>query len=160
MVVPEIMEGYNKAYMRYEMLWNMFQGFQIVHEVLLILAAVGFFMFWARKRFWLPKYVHVLAAIGLAVGLWCEANAPANAPINNQGPIAKLLLVLALPAMVYFFFVFHGGQFAAFDRRFGASVPCPYCKRPVAAFRDGDCARDGELSYAERQCPHCGQTLA
>jgi hypothetical protein len=35
------------------------------------LSAVGFFIFWARTRFWLPKYAHILAAIGLLVGLEC-----------------------------------------------------------------------------------------
>ena len=97
---------------------NLFKGCQILHGVLLILAAVGFFTFWARTRFWLPRYAHFLAAIGLAVSLWCLVSMPDDAPINNQGPIAKFLLVLALPAMVYFFFVFHGGQRAAYERRF------------------------------------------
>jgi hypothetical protein len=73
------------------------------------LSAVGFFIFWARTRFWLPKYAHILAAIGLLVGLGCLANMPTDAPLNREGPIVKFLSALVLPAMVYFFFVFYGG---------------------------------------------------
>jgi hypothetical protein len=43
-------------------------GFRFLEGILLILGAVGFLTFWARTRFWLPKYIHVLAAIGLIVG--------------------------------------------------------------------------------------------
>ena len=142
------------------MLWDVVQGLKILHWGLLTLAAAGFFTFWARTRFWLPKYVHFLAAIGLAIGLWCAHGGPDDAPINKQGPILKMLLALAPTAMVYFFFVFHGGQRAAFERHFSASAPCPYCKRAVAALRDGNRAIDGEYSYAELQCPHCGQSLS
>lgn len=53
------------------MVGNLFKGFQFLHAVLLVLSAAGFFIFWARTRFWLPKYAHVLAAIGLLVGIWC-----------------------------------------------------------------------------------------
>jgi len=99
------------------MLPNVFRGFQLAHALLLGLAAVGFFVFWARTRFWLPKYAHVLAAIGLAVGLWCAANVADDAPIHRQGPVARVLLALIVPAMVYFFFVFYGGQRAAFRNK-------------------------------------------
>ena len=34
-----------------------------------VLGAVGFLTFWIRTRFWLPKYIHVLAAIGLIVAV-------------------------------------------------------------------------------------------
>ncbi len=124
-----------------------------------LLAAIGFFMFWARTRFWLPRYVHFLAAIGLAVSLWGLTTTPDDAPINQQGPIAKLLLALALPAMVYFFFVFYGGQRAAFERRLTRMGPCPYCNQPVAYFHNGDSATGEKVSSSEKQCPHCGQNL-
>lgn len=96
---------------------QLFRGFQFLHAVLLFLCAVGFFIFWARTRFWLPKYAHILAAVGLAVGVWCVSNVPPDAPINKKGPTAKSLLALAVPAIVYFFFVFYGGQKAAFRRK-------------------------------------------
>jgi hypothetical protein len=138
--------------------WKLFQGVQVLHAIVAISAAVGFFLFWARTRFWLPKYVHLLALIGLAVGLWCVANLPGDAPISRYGPIAKLLGVLVLPAMVYFFFVFYGGQSAAFRRCHRISVPCPYCKRPVTAFRDETAASE-KVFFEVSRCPHCGQGL-
>jgi hypothetical protein len=99
------------------MLRQFITRFQLLHGVVAALGAIGFFIFWARTRFWLPKYAHLLAAVGLVVGVWCVSNVPADAPINKAGGTAKLLLALALPAMVYFFFVFYGGQKAAFRRK-------------------------------------------
>ena len=99
------------------MLAHLFTGFQVLHGVLLALAAIGFFIFWVRTRFWLPKYAHILAAIGLVVGIWCVSNVPDDAPVSKHGPLVKLLGALILPAMVYFFFVFYGGQQAAFRRK-------------------------------------------
>jgi hypothetical protein len=99
------------------MLANLFTGFQVLHGVLLALAAVGFFIFWFRTRFWLPQYAHILAAIGLAVGIWCVSSVTDDAPISKYGPVVKSLGALILPAMVYFFFVFYGGQQAAFRRK-------------------------------------------
>jgi hypothetical protein len=32
-------------------------------------SAIGFFVFSARPRFWLPKFAHVLPAIALVVGV-------------------------------------------------------------------------------------------
>jgi hypothetical protein len=96
------------------MLRQLFAGFAFWHGVLLAISAVGFFIFWARTRFWLPKYVHILAAIGLVVGVWCAFNIPGGALINKGGPTAKFPLALSVPAIVYFFFVVYGGQRAAF----------------------------------------------
>ena len=141
------------------MLGQLFRGFQLLHGVLLALSAIGFFVFWARTRFWLPRYAHILAAIGLVVGVWCVSNMPDDAPINKEGPTAKFLSALILPAIVYFFFVFYGGQRAAFKRRFERSTPCPYCKLPVTALQTGSGTPDPITSYAQRKCPHCGQPL-
>jgi hypothetical protein len=99
------------------MLGHLFKGVQFLHAALLVLSAVAFFIFWARTRFWLPKYAHLLAAIGLLVGLWSISITPADAPLNKHSPITKFLFALVVPAMVYFFFVFYGGQSAAFRRK-------------------------------------------
>ena len=88
-----------------------------MHVVQLIGGAIGLFVFWMRTRFWLPKYAHILAAIALLVGVWCVSITPKDAPINKAGMIGKALFALAVPAMVYFFFVFYGGQRAAFRRK-------------------------------------------
>ncbi|MGA8368077.1 MAG: hypothetical protein ACLQMT_08570 [Candidatus Acidiferrales bacterium] len=141
------------------MLGQLFRGFQLLHGVLFALSAIGFFIFWVRTRFWLPKYAHVLAAIAFAVGLWVASTAPPDAPIGKSGEIAKVLLALALPAIVYFFFVFYGGQRAAFKRRFERPTPCPYCKLPVKTLQTGLGATDSMTSGVRRQCPHCGHPL-
>jgi hypothetical protein len=83
------------------MVGHLFKGFQFFHAVLLVLSAVAFFIFWVRTRFWLPKYAHLLAAIGLLVGVWSISITPEDAPINKHGPVAKFLFALVLPAMVY-----------------------------------------------------------
>lgn len=142
------------------MTWDVFQRLRVLHVTLVVLLAIGAFVFFARSRFWLPKYVHVLAIIGLGIGVWLATNVADDAPISRQGPIAKVLLALAPPAMIYFFFVFHGGQAAAFKRRNRIDVPCPYCKHPVTAFRDEQNAPDLSHLYEDQQCRHCGQTLA
>jgi hypothetical protein len=140
------------------MLGRVFEGFKFLHAVLLTLSAIGFFIFWARTKFWLPKYVHILAGIGLVVALWCESIMPDNAPLNKEGPIAKFLFALILPAMVYLFFLFCGGQKAAFARRFQESTICHCCNLPVTA--DQTRNRAHELtSCVQHTCPHCGQRL-
>jgi hypothetical protein len=48
---------------------HLFDGFNLIHGILLVLAAAASFRFWARNRFWFPKYVHVLALIGFAAML-------------------------------------------------------------------------------------------
>jgi len=52
------------------MLAHFFQGFRILHGILLALGAVSLFALWYRTRFWLPVYAHVLAVIGLIVGFF------------------------------------------------------------------------------------------
>jgi hypothetical protein len=141
------------------MLGQLLRGFQFLHFVFLALSAVGFFIFWARTRFWLPKYAHILAAVGLVVGVWCVSNTPDNAPINKEGPIGRLLLALAVPTIIYFFFVFYGGQKAAFKSRFEKSTKCRYCKLRVTAHHGGSGTADLITSEAQKQCPHCGQPL-
>jgi len=80
-------------------------------------SAIGFFVSWARTRLWLPKFAHVLEAIGLLVGVLCVHTTSEDAPIHKHGPAAEFLIARALPAMVYFFFVFHGGQRAAISSK-------------------------------------------
>jgi hypothetical protein len=43
-----------------------------------LLAAVGFVRFAVRTRFWLPRYVHVMAAVALAIGIWFVTIVPAT----------------------------------------------------------------------------------
>ena len=140
------------------MLGHLFKGLQLLHVVIFVLGAGGFLIFWVRTRFWLPKYAHILAAIGLVVGVLCVVGAPDDAPIKKQGALAQVLLALALPAIVYVFFVFYGGQKAAYNRLFRKSSRCPNCKLPVTTRRTDD-GVPGSVTPPNQQCPHCGQLL-
>jgi hypothetical protein len=105
---------------------DVFTGLRFLEAVLLLLGAVGVLTFWARTRFWLPKYIHVLAAMGLIVGLLSVWAAPADAPIKQHGLIACVLLALVLPTAIYAYFILHGGQRVAFNRSLSKSAPCPF----------------------------------
>ncbi|HXC24855.1 MAG TPA: hypothetical protein VNU46_02995 [Gemmatimonadaceae bacterium] len=96
------------------MLGNLLREFQLLVALKLLFGAVVFSVFWARTRFWLPTYAHVLAAIGLIVGVYCVWDIPSDAPLSQHGPVPRFLFALIFPAMVYFFFVAYGGQRAAY----------------------------------------------
>lgn len=73
-------------------------------------------IFWVRTRFWLPRFAHVLAAIGPAMGAWRVYTTSDDPPIHKHGPAGladEFLFALALPATVNFFFEFYGGQEAS-----------------------------------------------
>jgi hypothetical protein len=92
-------------------MWKvLFNGFRFLEGILLILGAVGFLTFWARTRCWLPKYVDVLAAIGLIVGVLSVWASPADAPIKRHGFVACVSLALSSQAMIYVYFILHGGH--------------------------------------------------
>jgi hypothetical protein len=80
-----------------------FNGFRFLEALLVIVGAFGFMKFWVRTRFWLPKYIHVLAAIGLIVGVLSVWASPADAPIKQQGSIPCVLLALVLPVIIVSF---------------------------------------------------------
>jgi len=120
----------------------------IVHGIF----AIVFFAFWWRTRFWLPKYAHVLAAIAFIVSLWVIFTIPNEAPINQKGPVIKALSVFMLPAMVYFFFIFYGGQKEAFKNRIEKLKQCPYCDFPLESLQEED-GTDGQ------KCHRCGNLL-
>src|SRR5438552_19113762 len=108
-----------------------YSGFRFLEGILLILGAVGFLTFWIRTRFWLPKYIHVLAAIGLIVGVLSVRASPADAPIKRHGLIAAALSALDLPAMIYAYFILHGVQRVALNRSYVKSGSWPVCRNPV-----------------------------
>ena len=130
-----------------------------LHIALVVLGAIGFFVFWARTRFWLPKYVHVLAVIALAVSVWSISISAPDSPVGSAGPSAKALFALVLPAIVYFFFVFYGGQHVAFSRRTRSLPKCPSCGASVIARLSND--REGsQFSSGEpARCGSCGQAV-
>jgi hypothetical protein len=129
--------------------WDWLTAAHAIHVGLVVVAAIGFLHFWISTRFWLPRYAHYLGGLGLALGLGCLALMPPDAPINQGGwgGLKKALLVLTFPALVYFFFVFYGGQRAAYERtHLPRLVACPHC-------------READVLPGE-PCPNCGQSTA
>jgi hypothetical protein len=119
-----------------------------VHVLLLVVAAIWFFRFWARTRYWFPRYVHVMAVVALAIGVWLLWIVPSAAPLNKDSYkiFKQALIVLGLPALVYFVFIFHGGQHAAYEsRQRSQAVKCPFCGGAEAA--------------TGTACPACGQIV-
>jgi len=137
---------------------DVFNDFRFLEAILVILGTFGSLTFWARTRFWLPRYIHVLAAIGLIVGVLSVWASPADAPIKRQGLIACVLLTLVLPAIIYAYFILHGGQRAAFNRSLSKSAPCPFCRNPVKTF-PYDVEGTPATQFAESVCPHCSHPL-
>jgi hypothetical protein len=141
------------------MLPSLLKGLGAFHTAVAVVGAVGLFVFWARTRFWLPFYVHVLALVGLVVSVWSISISLPDSPVGRARPIAKILFALLLPAIVYFFFVFHGGQRVAFKRRFGNPAKCPSCGADVVA-RLGVHGTEPQISSKEAaRCDSCGQAL-
>jgi hypothetical protein len=100
----------------------------------------------------------VFAAIGFIVGVLSVWASPADAPIKQHGVVAYILLTLVLPAIVYAYFIFHGGQRAAFNRSLSKSASCPFCRNPVKTLSP-DFQGTPITQFAESVCPHCGQFL-
>jgi hypothetical protein len=73
---------------------HLFDGFNLIHGVLLVLAAVASFRFWVRTRFWFPRYIHVLAPIGFAISIWVASAMPTDAPAGKAGLIGRILVAL------------------------------------------------------------------
>jgi len=76
---------------------DVFNVFRFLEAILVILGTFGSLTFWARTRFWLPRYIHVLAAIGLMVGVLSVWASPADAPIKREGLVDCLRVVNARP---------------------------------------------------------------
>jgi hypothetical protein len=130
-------------------MWDRLKAARAIHVLLAILAAIGFFHFGVRTRFWFPRYVHYLGGVALALVLTSLAFMPPDAPIHQGGwgGLKQALLMLVFPVLVYGFFVFYGGQRAAYERTHQLHVMlCPY-------------GRDAHVSPS-RQCPKRGQTIA
>ncbi len=102
---------------------EVFAALSNAHRLLLVLAAVGYFAYWTRTHFWMPRYAHVLAAGALLLGVGMLVLMPADAPIHREplGWVKKGAMVAVFPALVYCFFIFYGGQRAAYERVSGCA---------------------------------------
>jgi hypothetical protein len=141
-------------------MWKQIFGvITVAHAAILAAAAIGLFKFWVRTRFWLPKYIHVMAGIAFIIMFWAMSMAPADAPVNRWGFISRFFFSLLLPGIVYLFFIVYGGQHAAYRGSVATQDPCPFCGGPVATQPPGSSEITSETRFLEQQCPHCGQSL-
>lgn len=87
------------------------------HRLLLVLAALGYFAYWTRSHFWMPRYAHLLAGGAFLLGVGVLLLTPADAPIHHEPHawVKKGAMVAVFPALVYFFFIFSGGQRSAYE---------------------------------------------
>lgn len=138
---------------------HFFDGFNLIHGILLAIAAVASFRFWARTRFRFPTYVHVLAVIGsiaILTVFWAEPE-----ELREKISVVRMLVgALIGPALVYFFFIVYGGPRAAFYSRFSDSAPCPFCQSPVRVLPEDPRNPKASPQFAEPACPECGRELA
>lgn len=102
---------------------DLLSGFYESHRLLLLLAALGYVAYWSRSHSALPRHAHVLAGVALLVGIACLALTPPDAPVHRQplGWVRKGAMLAVFPSLVYVFFIFYGGQPAAYGRASGCS---------------------------------------
>ena len=137
---------------------SFFDGFSLLHGVFLASAAIASFKFWARSRFRLPTYVHVLALLGALAVLsifWGK-------PEELRGKISAFRMIAASligPIFVYFFFIAFGGPRAALESRYSSLVPCPFCQTPIRGRSEDRNRATVSLEFAASVCPHCGRNL-
>jgi uncharacterized membrane protein len=102
-----------------ELIKDLFRGFHLIHGVLILIVGVFNLWFWSRRRFWVPKYVHVIAGTSFAIAFFLGWMAYSLADINIRQKAIKVwfLITILFPTIVYFVFVFLGGVEARYRRR-------------------------------------------
>ncbi len=112
---------------------SMINNFKDVYTLLnggfFIVCGIAFFIFAFRTRFWLPKYVHIMAILSLFLGLALMYMLPEDAPIRREWREYALIFTLFLPpTIVYFVFISFGGQHTSYnDRNIEETYVCPFC---------------------------------
>ncbi len=98
-----------------EYLKTLIQGFTIIHGLVILIAGVFHLWLWARRRFWVPRYVHIIAAIALVIAIFLGWMGFSIGNVNNPEKAIRawILMIILFPSIVYFFFVFYGGVEAA-----------------------------------------------
>ena len=103
-----------------EWIKEVIKGFQLIHGLLFLIVGVFNLWFWSRRRFWVPKYVHVIAAISFVIAFLLGWMAYSLDHISNPQRAIRIwiLITILFPTIVYFVFVFYGGVEAAYRNRF------------------------------------------
>lgn len=106
-------------------------GLYDAHRLLLVLAALGYVVYWRRAHVWMPRWAHLLAGGSLLLGVGVLLMTPADAPIHREplGWVRKGAMVVVFPALVYCGFIFYGSQRGAVRR----AHPCRRCGDEHAA---------------------------
>lgn len=81
---------------------------------LLFFVSLANFILWRKYKYWVPRYVHILALVALLTicwlnWLWIQA--------GGFLTVRRVIIILFFPAIVYFFFVGYGGIRAALSHR-------------------------------------------
>jgi hypothetical protein len=103
---------------------DLIKQFHLIHVILIIIAGVFNLWFWSRRRFWVPKYVHIIAGISFVIAFllgWMGFSI-GNIPNPQRAIRIWIFITILFPTIVYFIFVFLGGVEAAYKRRFPRTI--------------------------------------
>lgn len=116
--LPNLQTHQERLFMM-EYLKTLIQGFTIIHGLVILIAGVFHLWLWARRRFWVPRYVHIIAAIALVIAIFLGWMGFSIGNVNNPEKAIRvcILMIILFPSIVYFFFVFYGGVEAAYKSR-------------------------------------------
>lgn len=103
--------------------------YTLIHGGAFIFCGIAFFIFAFRTRFWFPKYIHIMALLSLILGIAMMQMLSDDAPIVKEwGEFALVFILFLPPIIVYFAFVFFGGQHKTYNNRDIEEVYiCPFC---------------------------------
>jgi hypothetical protein len=80
-----------------------------------IISFANYFL-WRKYKYWVPRYVHLLALVAFGVICWLNW---LWIQVGGELTVRRVIIILFFPAIVYFFFVGAGGVRAAYARRKG-----------------------------------------
>jgi hypothetical protein len=102
-----------------ESIKEVIKGFHLIHGVIFLIVGVFNLWFWSRRRFWVPKYVHVMAGISFVIAILLGWMAFSLDRVSDPGRAIRvwILITVLFPTIVYFAFAFYGGVEAAYRSR-------------------------------------------
>jgi hypothetical protein len=103
-----------------ESIIELIKGFHLIHGVVILIVGVFNLWFWSRRRFWVAKYVHVIAAISFIVAFLLGWMAFSLDHLSNSQRAIRIWILMSIlfPTIVYFVFVLLGGVEVAYRNRF------------------------------------------
>ena len=98
---------------------SVFESITLVHGAVIVVAGIVNLWLWRRHNFWVPRYVHVLAACAAILGAVMAWHEYSSGGVRTAH---YLVAIPILPTIVYVVFVFYGGVPAALNGQ-GARPP-------------------------------------